>query len=88
MTSTTIVLTPQYLQSLTPAERKQALGEELYKLIKVWYPTNCGKITGMILEMDNTELLDFLTNTTALQSKCEEANSILHEYNNGSNGAR
>ena len=44
------------LQSLPPGQQKQVLGEMLYPKIQNLQPTLAGKITGMLLEMDNTEL--------------------------------
>lgn len=39
-----------------PGQQKQLLGEALYPKIQVLQPTLAGKITGMLLEMDNAEL--------------------------------
>lgn len=50
-------LTPQSLISAPPQQQKQMLGEALYPKIVVYQPELAGKITGMLLEMDNAELL-------------------------------
>lgn len=39
-----------------------------------------GKITGMLLEMDNSELLYLLDNPDAMNAKVNEALAVLQEY--------
>lgn len=50
-------LTPQSLGAVPPPQQKQMLGEALYPKIQGQQPELAGKVTGMLLEMDNTELL-------------------------------
>jgi polyadenylate-binding protein len=47
----------QQLNSLPLQQQKQMLGEALYPKISVQQPELAGKITGMLLEMDNAELI-------------------------------
>lgn len=51
------VLNPGVLAHQNPAEQKQTLGEALYPKVFEQEPKLAGKITGMLLEMDNSELL-------------------------------
>ena len=44
------------LTSAPPLQQKQLLGEALYPKISILQPKLAGKITGMLLEMDNSEL--------------------------------
>ncbi|KAF4743123.1 Protein phosphatase PP2A regulatory subunit B [Perkinsus olseni] len=53
-------LTAAGLAAAPPAVQKQMLGEQLYTQIQRIQPQLAGKITGMMLEMDNSELLILL----------------------------
>ena len=48
------------LAAMSEAEQKQAIGERLYPLIEGRHGARAGKITGMLLKMDNSELLHLL----------------------------
>uniref|UniRef100_A0A667Y5K9 Polyadenylate-binding protein n=1 Tax=Myripristis murdjan TaxID=586833 RepID=A0A667Y5K9_9TELE len=50
-------------------DQKQLLGERLYPLIQALHPNLAGKITGMLLEIDNSELLHMLESPESLHSK-------------------
>ncbi|CAG8691147.1 1633_t:CDS:2, partial [Acaulospora colombiana] len=64
-----------------PAEnQKQLIGEIIYMRVFEQYPDLAGKITGMLLEMDNNELIRLLEDTPSLDSKINEALAVLHEY--------
>jgi polyadenylate-binding protein len=73
-------LTPAGLASATPQEQKQMLGERLFPLIQQMQPELAGKITGMLLEIDNTELLHMLESRESLKAKVEEAIAVLQAH--------
>ena len=50
-------LTIEALTQAPPGQQKQMLGEAIFPKITVLQPQLAGKITGMLLEMDNAELL-------------------------------
>ncbi|KAF2248000.1 Polyadenylate-binding protein, cytoplasmic and nuclear [Trematosphaeria pertusa] len=67
--------------SAAPAgQQKQMLGEALYPKIHEMQPELAGKITGMLLEMDNAELINLTTDESALRAKVEEAMNVYDEY--------
>lgn len=73
-------LTASMLAAAQPNEQKQMLGERLFPLIEGMYPAMAGKITGMLLEIDNSELLHMLEHSESLKSKVEEAVAVLHVH--------
>ncbi|KAE8147853.1 Polyadenylate-binding protein, cytoplasmic and nuclear [Aspergillus avenaceus] len=73
-------LTSQALAAVPAPQQKQMLGEALYPKIQAQQPELAGKITGMLLEMDNTELLSLLEDEEALRAKVDEALSVYDEY--------
>lgn len=68
------------LAQTDPLKRKQIIGEHLYRAISASHPDKAGKITGMLLEMDNSELLHMLEAPESLNSKVEEAVSVLRDH--------
>jgi len=73
-------LTPSMLASALPQEQKQMLGERLFPLIRDIYPELAGKITGMLLEIDNSDLLHMLEDRNSLKAKVEEAVAVLQAH--------
>lgn len=56
------------------------LGERLYHLIQDLQPGLVGKITGMLVELDNQEILHLLDSRQALHAKVEEAVAVYKDY--------
>ncbi|KAL1761715.1 hypothetical protein FB107DRAFT_254685 [Schizophyllum commune] len=73
-------LTAAQLAAVSPMEQKQMLGEVIYMRIAASHPDLAGKITGMLLEMDNAELLSLLDSPDAMAGKVNEALSVLQEF--------
>jgi len=65
------------LMGKTTTDVKQILGEKLYQQIQQVEPQKAGKITGMLLEMDQTEILHLLDSREALLSKVNDALLVL-----------
>merc|ERR1719487_2733083 len=72
-------ITAQNLAAAPPAVQKQMIGEKLYPAIAKQQPELAGKITGMMLEMDNSELLILLESESQLKVKVDEAMRVLQK---------
>lgn len=73
-------LTASILATATPSEQKQMIGERLFPLVQEYQPHLAGKITGMLLEIDNSELLHMLESRDLLRAKVEEAVQVLQAH--------
>lgn len=73
-------LTIAELSAADPKQQKQMLGERLFPLIQTLNSPLAGKITGMLLEIDNAELLHMLDSSESLKAKVEEALSVLQSH--------
>lgn len=80
-------LTSAVLANATEEQQKNMIGERLYPLIHQEQPALAGKITGMLLEMDNGELLVLLESPEALTAKIQEALQVLEAHNNNGRGS-
>jgi len=80
-------ITASSLAAAPPEQQKQLLGERLFPLIHNVEPQLAGKITGMLLEMDNGELLNLLESPDALNAKIMEAISVL-QMHSAADGAK
>ncbi|KAL2208231.1 polyadenylate binding protein [Sarocladium strictum] len=68
------------LASAQPAQQKQILGEMIFPKIQAINGELAGKITGMLLEMDNSELVNLIEDEGALKAKVDEALAVYDEY--------
>ncbi|XP_038169815.1 polyadenylate-binding protein 4-like isoform X7 [Arvicola amphibius] len=73
-------LTASMLAAAPLQEQKQMLGERLFPLIQTMHSNLAGKITGMLLEIDNSELLHMLESPEYLRSKVDEAVAVLQAH--------
>merc|ERR1712165_200637 len=73
-------LTASMLAQAPPSEQKQMLGERLFPLIQSMFPELAGKITGMLLEIYNSELVHMLEHQESLKAKVEEAVVVLQAH--------
>jgi len=87
----------QFVQNKSVADQKQLLGEKVYSILKDWHPQAAGKLTGMLLEIDNRELMSMIlehhkTGTqegvSTLRSKCDSALQALSSAQPGQEGAK
>ncbi|KAK4757467.1 hypothetical protein SAY87_018768 [Trapa incisa] len=65
------------LANATPDQQRTMLGENLYPLVEQLEPEAAAKVTGMLLEMDQTEVLHLLESPEALKAKVAEAMEVL-----------
>ncbi|KAG6517491.1 hypothetical protein ZIOFF_020883 [Zingiber officinale] len=65
------------LTNATPEHQRTLLGESLYPLVEQLEPEYAAKVTGMLLEMDQTEVLHLLESPEALNAKVAEALEVL-----------
>ncbi|KAL9653493.1 hypothetical protein ABK040_002126 [Willaertia magna] len=76
----TDTLSPEYLANLPEQDQKNILGERLFPLVHLREPKNAPKITGMLLDMDVSDILHLIESTEALYQKIKEAVAVLEEH--------
>lgn len=74
-------LTSERLANMTPEDQKRALGDRIFILLSPQYPELAGKITGMLLDLDNSELLLLLENQEQMNQQVQEAIKELEKHN-------
>ena len=75
-------LTRSLLAAASPGQQKQLIGEQLYPQVKLFLakPELAGQVTGMLLELENEELLMLIDNDIQLNIKINQAMQVLeHE---------
>ena len=65
------------LPTASPDQQRMLLGEALYPLVDSVEPASSAKITGMLLEMDQSEVLHLIESPDALRAKVQEALTVL-----------
>lgn len=96
LTQGSILQSQLQAHAANPGLQKQMLGEAIFPKIAVIQPELAGKITGMLLEMDNTELVQLYVHITdsalsiltassvdddaQLRAKVDEAMAVYDEY--------
>lgn len=73
-------LSAEYLANLSDQDQKQLLGDRLFPLVHLREPKNAPKITGMLLDMEVSDILHLIESTDALQQKIKEAVKVLEEH--------
>ncbi|KAJ9451210.1 Polyadenylate-binding protein [Diplonema papillatum] len=74
---------PARLATMSHEGQKNLLGERLFSKIEQVDRHNAAKITGMLLEMDNAEILNLLDSPNLLQQKIQEALHVLRTHSTG-----
>eukprot|EP00898_Chlorokybus_atmophyticus_P008272 jgi/Chlat1/8446/Chrsp80S00648 len=72
-----VIVQAPVLANATPEQQRMMLGEALYPLVEALQPSHAGKVTGMLLEMDQSEVLHLIESPEALRAKVAEAMSVL-----------
>ena len=69
---------PESLHSHNGDSKKQELGETLYPLVHKSHPTKSNKLTGMLLDLPNDEILNIIDSETLLSEYIEMALAALN----------
>jgi polyadenylate-binding protein len=74
-------LTAERLADMSGEEQKRSLGDRIYMQVHATQPDLASKITGMLLDLDNSELLHLLETPAVLDQKVQEAIAVLEAHN-------
>lgn len=69
------------LANAPPEQQRTMLGEALYPLVDQLEHDSAAKVTGMLLEMDQPEVLHLIESPDALKAKVAEAMEVLRNVN-------
>ncbi|KAL5217837.1 hypothetical protein ABZP36_018521 [Zizania latifolia] len=72
------------LAAAPPDQQKNMLGNRLYPMVERHRPDLASKITGMLLELDNSEVVMLLCSPDMLSAKIEECVKLLQAINRAS----
>ena len=82
-----VVITNERLAATAPADQKRLLGEHLYDLVlRTEFEDDAPKITGMILEMDNRDILDIINNHNLLMDAATDCKKAIERQVNAERG--
>ena len=71
-------LTVERLRALSPEDQRTALGEELFPRVRaIVGESKAPKITGMLLDLEASDLLHMLQTPAELEAKIQEAQTVL-----------
>ena len=73
------------LDSLSPSERELAIGDTLFPLVAVLEDEYPGRITGILMECCEVDVLKFIADPRLLKLKVNEVRSIIAKYNGNNN---
>jgi len=73
-------LTLEMLTKMSQEEAKRALGDRIYMQLQPVHPEMAGKITGMLLDLDNPELLLLLENPQQMEQQVQDALKALEKH--------
>lgn len=71
---------PSCLATLSPEQQKNLLGEYLFAQIAPLGSLDTAKVTGMLLELEGSELVHVLNSPSLLQHKVQEAEGVLRQH--------
>ncbi|XP_052861447.1 uncharacterized protein LOC128268409 [Anopheles cruzii] len=78
--NSTVSVAANILHVVDRAEQKRILGECLFTAIKAICPQLADKVTGMLVELNNTDILDMLEHPETLKKKVNAAFAVLQSY--------
>jgi hypothetical protein len=75
--ASTEIVPKSELENYFGDDKKNYIGEKIYPYIESWYSENAPRITGMIIDMDESDLLPALESEEALKKIASEGYELL-----------